>query len=148
MKTKVGLVLSLLLFLNPAIACNLETGEREQLVQVSVDGEGIEGFLTIEEINEKIINLQGGGSITISVIPASDDQYKEVLSRSTAWKYTTELVSLSVSGETGAGNKIEMGSLAGANSLQIFQSVGDSEQEVEILLLKQVCVGPSVEKNN
>ncbi|GLS83132.1 hypothetical protein [Paraferrimonas haliotis] len=148
MKLKTGLLLSLALILNTTYACNFETGEREQVVQISIDGSASEGFLTLDELSKKKFKLSDGANITVSITPATDEEYQQVLSKLNAWKYTAELVNLSVSGVTGSGAKIAMSSFAGANSLQTLQSIGDSKQKVEILLLKQVCVGPSKEKNN
>ena len=148
MRFKFGIALYVALTLNAASACNFETGEREQLVKISIDGQPIAGFLTLEKLNKKSIDLENGGSISVSVSPATAEKYEEVLAKKSTWKYTTELVDLSFTGVTGAGNKIDIGSYAGSNSLQTFKSVGDSKQDVEVLLLKQVCVGSSLAKNS
>ncbi len=126
----------------PANACNSDTGSRDQMVMLSVSGKSINSWaVTSDEI--KSVVLPNGFKLGIKIEPADQDFYKEQAEKS---KFVGEFVKISLFNISGDSPKLLTYTWGGTNSIQGYGANGGADRVIELgnpgivmTLLKPIC---------
>lgn len=125
-----------------ATACDRETGERPQSVQLSWNGQSLKQW-TAAEAHVEAIDLPNGFHLGVRVEPADREKY-EILFLTA--HHVPELVKITLLDLGAKEPRVLSTSWGGSNSVQTYGAGGGSDQVdalgdpgIELILLRPVC---------
>ena len=126
-----------------SMACNWETGEREQLVFLSWDGKPVTDW-TVQHGAMKVVDLPNGVKLGVEIDHPEQDKVQE---QSTKTRYVPEMVKISLFNLAGDTPEQLTYTYGGTNSLQGYGASGGADRVdllgdpgIELTLLKPVCL--------
>lgn len=137
------------LFAPAAMACNTETGEREQRVHLEWDGKSVSAW-SVDPGEVRRVELPNGFQLGVSVGPAAPGAYDGMR---TAFRHVPELVKITLFDAGTQPPRRLTTTWGGANSIQGYGASGGADRVQELgdpgitmILLKPVCATAMSEK--